>query len=358
MEYPGLERFLADRPNTTGWSLCVGAGISKPIFPDWSSLVQRLMARLHTPAAAAKMASSLLRTFSPDALIEAARQRAGFTDEEFGTLLSEELYADVRSLLLKPDFELFCRVLFSVEPGAVTKPEWLAFLSIIRRHCQGSSGWPIAELLSRLVDTALAPASILSFNAEPLLAALINGLRFERYVDRGVPHPVTGELKRTIDLVTHSISGRRADRIPYVFCHGLLSPPKPIKLAPSSANATDKLVFSETAYLELANSVFSWQSAVFLDACSSRPVVFVGVSLSDPNMRRWLTWVHQNRLAELAAKYGFEGDSTTHYWIKKTPSDQAERDWLEAVVSHLGVRLIWIPSWDLSGMALAKLLGA
>jgi len=80
------------------------------------------MARLHPPAAAAKVASSLLQTFSPDALIEAARQRAGITDEEFGNLLSEELYADIRSRLSKPDFELFCRVLFSVEPAASRNP--------------------------------------------------------------------------------------------------------------------------------------------------------------------------------------------------------------------------------------------
>ena len=31
--------------------------------------------------------------------------------------------------------------------------------------------------------------------------------------------------------------------------------------------------------------------------------------------------------------------------------------WIEAAVSHLGIRLIWIDSWAQAGLALSKMLG-
>ena len=29
--------------STTGWALCIGAGTSKPVFPDWNELVEMLI---------------------------------------------------------------------------------------------------------------------------------------------------------------------------------------------------------------------------------------------------------------------------------------------------------------------------
>jgi hypothetical protein len=53
-----------------GWTLCVGAGISRPAFPDWKSLVQRLAAR-DTDAPDGVALEKLQGAFSSDALIQA-----------------------------------------------------------------------------------------------------------------------------------------------------------------------------------------------------------------------------------------------------------------------------------------------
>jgi hypothetical protein len=104
----------------------------------------------------------------------------------------------------------------------------------------------------------------------------------------------------------------------------------------------DKLVFQEAAYLQLANASFSWQAASFLRAAAGNSLVFVGLSLADPNMRRWLSWVHANRLAELNEMGSVASASTVHYWIARKPVDEATERWMESLVSHLGVRLIWV----------------
>ena len=37
-----LPNFLAPSADKAGWSLCIGAGTSAPIFPDWYSLAEKL----------------------------------------------------------------------------------------------------------------------------------------------------------------------------------------------------------------------------------------------------------------------------------------------------------------------------
>ena len=151
-----------------------------------------------------------------------------------------------------------------------------------------------------------------------------------------------------------SISGGGLGTIPYVFCHGLL----PVTTNPHKfSTSIDKLVFLEEEYLHLANNSFSWQSTTFINTCISQHIVFVGTSLTDPNMRRWLSWTHANRLDEMRQNGIDIKDSTQHYWIRTIPNDKNTMPWIEAAVSHLGVRIVWIDNWSQVGLALNKMLG-
>ena len=80
-------------------------------------------------------------------------------------------------------------------------------------------------------------------------------------------------------------------------------------------NANEKLVFLEESYLQLANSPMSWQAINFIENCMQSKMVFVGVSLSDPNMRRWLGWIHNNKVQELKSNGIAYSESTEHFWI-------------------------------------------
>lgn len=346
---------LADLAAKEGWTLCVGAGISRPAFPSWPDLVKRLLEKDLGGPKTTVLGPTLLGAYSPDAIIQAAKDRLGATDEVFRDCLAGLLYQDLQGMMTGPDFQTFADVLAAERPAQLTIGKWTRFLELARTHLSGSTSLDLAQVLYEIAGTAVAPRGVLSFNAEPLLFALTNALKVEEFYKKGASLPTEGDRAQLFDFVTRSISRKRTGRIPYVFLHGLLPVPDPSGVA-HRAESSDKLVFSEASYLQLANTSFSWQSALFLDAASSNHLVFVGVSLSDPNMRRWLAWAHENRLRELDAFGPHDSDSTSHYWIHKRPTDDSHCRWLESLVAHLGVRLVWLDDWAQAGHALRHLL--
>jgi hypothetical protein len=316
----------------SGWALCVGAGISKPAFPDWLELVNRL-AKRDSLALSLEAVRHLQTTYSPDALIQAAMDRLQLTEEKFAAVLAEELYSNIKATLSKKEWTLFARALGSTHIGSMTPVMWEPFVDLIAKHFPGLTALGLATTLSKAIQSPIAPAAILSFNAEPLFPALINATVA---VSRGAKG---GDV---LDYVVHATTDRKAGRVPFVFCHGLLPIPGTRN---HSLSSVDKLVFSEAAYLQLANTSFSWQSASFLHAAGENSIVFVGVSLTDPNMRRWLSWVHATRVAELTEAGAAAPTSTVHYWIAKTPPLETTERWTESLVSHLGIRLIWVKDY-------------
>lgn len=347
IELRQLTPLIRERCKTSGWAVCIGAGTSRPVFPGWRELVERLIER-DVGVNAATVTANLADKFSYDALIQAAQDRLGYDDKTFTDVLTTELYRDVKNSLRPSEWLLLTDVLSSLDIGGVNPANRSDFLDLVRNKLKALSAIQIAEVVSEVIDTNLAPSAILSFNAEPLLYALINAFAAIRFAPKEA---------KPVDIITHGISNRKANRIPYYFCHGLLPVPNPKGNKRPRAKSPDKLVFSETNYLQLANSAFSWQSSVFIDVCSSRSVVFIGVSLSDPNMRRWLSWIHDNRVQELKERGAYRGVSTSHLWINTKPASDVERAWIESCVAHLGVRLVWINSWNEMGQGLRLLLG-
>jgi len=259
--------------------------------------------------------------------------RLQLTEEKFAAVLAEELYSNIKATLSKKEWTLFARALGSTHIGSMTPVMWEPFVDLIAKHFPGLTALGLATTLSKAIQSPIAPAAILSFNAEPLFPALINATVA---VSRGAKG---GDV---LDYVVHATTDRKAGRVPFVFCHGLLPIPGTRN---HSLSSVDKLVFSEAAYLQLANTSFSWQSASFLHAAGENSIVFVGVSLTDPNMRRWLSWVHATRVAELTEAGAAAPTSTVHYWIAKTPPLETTERWTESLVSHLGIRLIWVKDY-------------
>ncbi len=353
MTKPGLREtevdgLLAAAANGPGWALCIGAGTSLPAFPDWNRLVRRLIRRTAGDNAD-QLADILFTTFSADALIQAAVERIGDPLQDFAATLTDELYRDFLESFTTTERRLVVRALAAMRPGDLPRARWRSFLDLLHARWEGKmSCLSIAPLISDTLGSIRSPAVILSFNAEPLLFATLNAHQAcHGAEDRaGVP--------QRVDRVVRGISNRNVGRIPYVFCHGLL--PVPGAEVSQHAASPDKLVFSEAAYLQLASNVYSWQSTSFLEACASRRVVFAGLSLSDANMRRWLSWVHDSRVSELEQIGRGDAISTQHLWLNLDPGDASLRAWIEASVAHLGVRLVWLSSWDAIGPALARML--
>jgi len=342
-----------------GWALCVGAGTSQPLFPSWNELVNRLLNRENpkrSPAENTNLLKQLTNVFEPDALIEAARDRLGLDTKEFAVLLGEELYRDI-VFQFGAKWARAARVLSAASPGDLQKNQWTEFLDIIRSYNKKQtalklpelSALSIAEAVMDSVESHRAPTAIISFNAEPLFYALINAVAAERHKPKNAADI---RRSRVVDRVTRLLSYREVGRIPYFSCHGLLPFPNATKRFEAEIDF-GKLVFSEGEYLALANSSFSWQASAFLSTSVFRHMIFVGVSLSDPNMRRWLAWVQAARCRELA-NLGAGGASTSHYWLNMRPSSNDEAVWIESCVAHLGVRLIWLDNWNDAGKCLRE----
>jgi hypothetical protein len=352
---PSIKAILKATSKNSGWALCVGSGISVPAFPSWHDLVEKLIALDKTDPDAQQRTKNLLSSFSPDAIIQATQERLDLSDNDFASKLAEILYGNIARDLSPSQFDHFTKCLNS-HSGDLDRAQWMQFLNIVRSHYPNLTALQIAIVVNEVLGTDLSPNAILSFNAEPLFPTLINAIHREGLYGKQAPSNKQARGKKIIDLVTHSISHRKANRLPFFFCHGLLPVPTKRK-SKRNLSSVDKLVFSESEYLHLSNSSFAWQSSAFIDICASHTVIFLGVSLSDSDMRKWLSWIHRNRLDELTKLYSHKGASTTHYWIRTLPDDPNDQSWIEAAVGHLGVRLIWIDDWQQSGDALRYLLG-
>jgi SIR2-like domain len=339
---------LAQRSKTNGWALCIGAGTSLGPFPTWKNLVGRVIAEDSTVPDSKVLRDQLNQSFSYDALIQASKDALGKDDDDFAQLLQDLLYEELRKAA-RTRWAVVNKALTTASPGQMHRTEWRAFRAFIDKQYPNLSAMQIAKVIVSVAKTPKEPAAILSFNAEPLLYALIHSLQAKKCRD-------DTELKkaRLLDRVTRGISHREAGRIPFIFCHGLFPLEGGLKLFVKLASP-EKLVFSEGEYLQLANSSFSWQSSLFIGTAVLRSMVFVGLSFSDQNLRRWLAWIHANKRAERELREK-EGEIYGHYWLERDPGDDVKKRWIESSVRHLGVRLVWIDSWNRLGEYLQRML--
>lgn len=281
-------------------------------------------------------------------------------DEVYRQHLTNALYADIATKA-GPDWHIVSKCLMARVPGGALASEWARFAYFTSNA--GPTAAELAEVVLDCMEKEKAPNAVLSFNAEPLLFSMLNAVAAARFRHRKAIS-ATDETQTgpgVVDRIEGSTSWAKKGRVPYYFCHGFLPLPSPAKKHVQKKGPAgtyeSKMVFSESDYLSLANHVMSWQSSVFIRAAMSDRIVFVGLSMTDPNMRRWLAWNHSQRLREIQARDPTIKESTQHIWINVASSSAAINRWVEALVSHLGIRMVWINNWSEVGTALRKMLG-
>lgn len=322
-----------------GWGLCIGAGTSFPVFPSWDNLVKKLL-----KSNKKLLNSSFQERFSSDTLIQAIQNTLNLSDADFAQLLTEELYIDLKAGLSEKEWEAVKLIFRSNSPYLEKDFIWKTFIHIREKVFKETSAYVIGNFVSQAIKENLPPDVILSFNAEPLLFSLINSFEREKYLGKTKK---TGEMSFFLDRVTHSISPQKKSRIKFIFCHGLLLSAFGGKA--SILTTSDKLVFSESAYLNLVSSSFSWQATEFTHYCLTSTIIFIGVSLIDPNMRRWLSWIQKLKEVEVIEKNILKKNAVknlfSHYWITKRSTNKDENDLKQACVKHLGIKIIWLNDW-------------
>lgn len=323
------------------WAICVGSGISYPIFPLWNDLAKKIVHKF-VPAADSSF-DTLSKKMSAEVFLQSATEIAAKDHKEFSKDLADILYEGLFEGLSLGDREIVKHCL-TCDPNSKGS-NWSKFLNIVRSKSPAkTTAEALAESILKLRSENRAPSSILTFNAEMLLGAFMNAIGYEKY----------GERKKFFDYIIEPTSYHVRDRIPYYFCHGVIPVPGTWNKSRNMFNADDRLVFLENEYLQLANSSYSWQSSAFINTLTNHTVFFVGLSFVDPNIRRWLAWIQEERKTALLKRNAKDVVSTSHYWIELKPTSTIQMRMMEASVSHLGIRIIWIDDWSEVGEALEK----
>lgn len=105
-----------------------------------------------------------------------------------------------------------------------------------------------------------------------------------------------------------------------------------------------EVVFSEDAYHSQFIEPFSWSNLIQLNKLSQNTCLFIGLSLTDPNLRR---------LLDVAIRKNPE-KSLNHYFIKKTPFDSKTGDKMDKLAllleeqdaNGLGLSMIWVDDYS------------
>ncbi|WJV65450.1 TIR domain-containing protein [Pectobacteriaceae bacterium CE70] len=104
------------------------------------------------------------------------------------------------------------------------------------------------------------------------------------------------------------------------------------------------IVFSEDAYHGQFIDPFSWSNLIQLNKLTQNTCLFVGISLTDPNMRRLLDVAWRKN----------PDKSVSHYILKKVPRFGSADDELDDLArlleeqdaNALGINVIWVDSYD------------
>ncbi len=335
------------------WCLCIGAGVSKGLIPDWNDLAKRILRKSFNLQLRDHQFSSLraLTDWGLDSWIQTSLNKyvhEGKSLEDFYQLLEETLYEDLLTSAKQLGFETVLRKILS-NPLRIKQNELLDACRYFEDNYPDSTLVLLAKSLLKMCKTKKRrlPSAIISLNADTLLHTVFTIFHLRDFnrqrTDYLVPGQIFARVFRPLD------SGD--DKIPFYHLHGCLLP-----TTKKRKDSRERLVFPESSYTDLAGNVFSWAQNTFLHYAQTHRVAFLGHSLSDPNIRRWLAWSSKNRVVDLKSRFGIDHFPMPHVWFAKRPKDLDQVWILEDSLWHLGTRICWLSDWQKLVPALENLV--
>ena len=183
--------------------------------------------------------------------------------------------------------------------------------------------------------------------------------------------------RRMLTLVDRASVGEHPNHIPVYHLHGSLDArgenvfkPAADSVAPGEAQAITRelppdLTFGESKYYETIANPFSFVNHTPESFLRRLNALFIGTSLDDLNMRRWLYDSFRERVLHrttylrelherqyLDAKYEAELASRRHFWLRPEVETDKDGRWrvpkehVECVMHNLGVQVIWCTDYD------------
>ena len=132
-------------------------------------------------------------------------------------------------------------------------------------------------------------------------------------------------------------------KLPIVHVHGILSQDEPNPLP----------ILSEEAYHKLYDTFNSITNVEIVHALYRNTCIFIGLSMTDPNLRRLLESVrikktenifHYAIMPEVSLDYSnWDAASPTRYYKESKKKNEEFRKRQERVFESLGIKIIWFP---------------
>jgi hypothetical protein len=345
------QKYLKNGP----WTLCLGAGICYDILPTWFDLTREVVNRTFGKSISAEEFKIIFEKsgFTLDGWIQSSynyHKKTGNDDESFNEILENALY---NSLIIKADNYGLKDPLLKLfyNPKRLKKEEVLKCCDFFESEFKNSS---LLQLVEVLLDKDLnKPSAIIIFNADTLLSALIQLFSIRNhYLETNEYDFPPEEYKKVI--YQFETFGKK---IPIFHIHGTIFPP--FSNINKKLDSRHNLIFLESSYADVANTMYSWAQSTFLYYSSNSRMVFTGLSMSDTNIRRWLNWSTSSRNTEINIIHHKEKKLITtqnNIWLRTKPSSSLECQTLEDSLLHLGTKIGWIENWEQIGIALKNLM--
>ncbi|KIA94742.1 hypothetical protein OC25_08750 [Pedobacter kyungheensis] len=338
------------------WTLCLGAGICQGILPNWFELTRRVINstfKYNWDAFTFKTITESI-PFSLDGWLQACQNHLvsnGSTIEDFYSILEQSLYYELveKAKVKKLEKEL---KIFLNNPKRLTKSQLLPLCDFFDSEYQRTTILQLKDILLNKDRRITRPAEIITFNADPLLSSLLIIYAVKLgYEETGI---YNFQYEEYIKVTRPFETGVK--KIPIYHLHGSIAPPQ-LDSFLSKKEARDNLVFAEGAYTKIAGTMLSWAQNMFLHFAINRKMVFLGLSMSDPNIRRWLSWTTENMKAQLEIYTKSNPDFTKHLWITRINKNSELNVVLEASLKHMSVKPGWINNWNELELGLLNLMG-
>ena len=325
------------------WTLCLGAGISRGIAPTWVDLAKAVVSKVFGATFDSDTFSKLVQESgrSLDAWIQAAANEyvlRGNKLEEFKDVIESHLYSQIRERAKGLGLEKYLTKVLNF-PKSEPKERVIEVCEFIESSLENCSLIGIANFLIDAAKSGQKPQAVLTFNADTFLETLIDLLLCRDYYKGPGPH---GHPKYYFVSVKRPGSSA-GNKIPIFRCHGSIAPLYDPNKKPYDSR--DRLVFLEQEYLAVSSGPVAWAETVFLFHAQSTKLAFVGMSMSDSNIRRWMSTINNEKAKDMLVYGATKRINPEHIWITQRPARDVDQRLFLVSQQHLGIRPAWVKNW-------------
>jgi len=260
-------------------TLVLGAGISAPYgLPEWNTLLQKLISNLSDTKTKQQsrgisyvISKIYTELFPGNSLITARYLNQTYSELfpnsslEFERKVRDSLYENI-------------------------KTNW--------------NSQPVKEIINLCYGSHRGIDSIITFNYDDIIEKAFENIK--QRADLEIPYK---------SIYDNAIKPQK-DEISIYHVHGFLPRDKPLTFR-------NKITLSEDFYHQQYNNTYSWNNIIQINKYRDKTCLFIGLSFTDPNLRRLLDISNQQKGSE---------DSDFHYVIRKRYDREKTKNQIKQII--------------------------